>query len=205
MDAQNLYLFFVASLLLNLTPGNDVLYVASRSASQGVRAGIISALGVFAGCCVHIVAAVVGLSLVVARSAVLFEIIKFAGAGYLILLGMWSLFAKARRPDQPGSAPPLRPWRMFAQGLLTNALNPKVAIFFVSFLPQFVNPSSPTVQLQFLFLGAWFAIQGTIVLFTVALLVGKTARLFNGGGLFERAAGLLLIALGIRLALASRK
>jgi threonine/homoserine/homoserine lactone efflux protein len=91
---QNLYLFFIASLLLNLTPGNDMLYVASRSVSQGVKGGVTSALGVFAGCFVHIFAAVLGLSIIIARSAYLFQIIKFAGAGYLIYLGVKALLSK---------------------------------------------------------------------------------------------------------------
>jgi len=91
---QNLYLFFIASLLLNLTPGNDMLYVASRSVSQGIKGGIVSALGVFAGCFVHILAAVLGLSIIISRSAYLFQVIKFAGAGYLIYIGIRSLLAK---------------------------------------------------------------------------------------------------------------
>src|ERR1700685_3728833 len=91
---QNLYLFFIASLLLNLTPGNDMLFVASRSISQGVKGGVVSALGVFAGCFVHISAAVLGLSIIISKSAYLFQLIKFAGAGYLIYLGTRALFSK---------------------------------------------------------------------------------------------------------------
>src|SRR5476651_1372035 len=91
---QNFYLFFIASLLLNLTPGNDMLYVASRSVSQGVKAGIVSAGGIFVGCFVHILAAVLGLSIIISRSAYLFQIIKFVGAGYLIYLGIRALIAK---------------------------------------------------------------------------------------------------------------
>ena len=93
---QNLYLFFIASLLLNLTPGNDMIYVASRSISQGTKAGIISALGVFIGCFVHITAAVFGLSIIIMKSAFLFELIKFLGAGYLIYLGDKSAFNKIK-------------------------------------------------------------------------------------------------------------
>src|SRR5580698_10063934 len=104
---QNLYLFFIASLLLNLTPGNDMLYVASRSISQGVKGGIVSALGVFAGCFVHISAAVLGLSIIIAKSAYLFELIKFAGAAYLIYLGVKALFSKPNMDvasEQPAKA-----------------------------------------------------------------------------------------------------
>ncbi len=90
-NIQNLYLFFIASLLLNLTPGNDMIYVASRSISQGIKAGIISAFGVFIGCFVHILAAVFGLSIIISKSAFLFELIKYLGAGYLIYLGVRAL------------------------------------------------------------------------------------------------------------------
>lgn len=208
-DTHQLFLFFVASLALNLAPGNDILYVSSRSLSQGIRAGLISALGVFAGCSVHIAGAVVGLSIVIAQSAMLFEVIKYAGAAFLIALGALALVRKSAASTDPTATPPVGAWQLFAQGALTSALNPKVAIFFVSFLPQFVDGSSPTARLQFLALGVWFAVQGTLVLFAVALLFGRASRCLRGSGraraVMEKVTGLILVGLGVRLALASRK
>jgi threonine/homoserine/homoserine lactone efflux protein len=208
MTSENLYLFFVASLLLNLTPGNDMIFVASRSVSQGSTAGYFSALGIFAGCFVHILAAVFGLSVVIAKSATLFEVIKYAGAGYLIYLGIKMMVTKPARFNENNFLS-LRYGKLFQQGVVTNALNPKVAIFFLSFLPQFVNPSSPDLKLHLFTLGAWFAVQGTLVLFMVAFLVGRTTNFLKqnpGAWLWqERITGTMLVALGVKLALSSRK
>src|SRR6185503_467536 len=131
---QNLYIFFIASLMLNLTPGNDMLYVASRSLSQGIGAGIFSAIGIFLGCFVHITAAILGLSIIVAQSAFLFELIKYAGAAYLIYLGIRSLMSREKFRGELGKLPAVDKWKLFRQGVLTNVLNPKVAVFFLSFL-----------------------------------------------------------------------
>jgi len=166
--------FFVAALLLNLAPGNDMIYVASRAVSQGTNAGIVSALGVFAGCLVHIGAAIMGLSIIIARSAVLFEAVKLVGAAYLVYLGSRALFRKIRTPEEIRFVPSTGRMKLFRQGAATNILNPKVAIFFLSFLPQFVNPASPYVKLQLLTLGLWFDVQGTFVLIIVAHLIGRT-------------------------------
>src|SRR5579872_3692400 len=168
---QNVYLFFVASLLLNLTPGNDMLFVASRSVSQGIKAGIISALGVFCGCFVHIMAAVFGLSLIIARSAYLFSLIKFAGAAYLVYLGIKALIVKANVETSDTANRKFDRLKLFKQGFITNALNPKVAIFFLSFLPQFIDPASPFFKMQLATLGLWFAVQGTLVLIIVAIVI----------------------------------
>lgn len=136
---MNLYLFFITSLLLNLTPGNDMLYVASRSVSQGVKGGIVSALGVFMGCFVHILAAVLGLSLIISQSAYLFQLIKFAGAGYLVYLGIKALLAKPA-VSTPGDKPTKAKYRiLLKQGIVTNALNPKVAVFFCRFCPNLLT------------------------------------------------------------------
>jgi len=165
-------------LLLNLTPGTDMLYVASRSVSQGIRAGVVSSLGIFVGCFVHIFAAVLGLSIIIAKSAALFQAIKFAGAAYLIYLGVKALIAKPAintENEQPANA---NYWKLFKQGIVTNALNPKVAIFFLSFLPQFIYPASPYFKVQLFTLGLWFAVQGTSVLIIVACILGKTKDFF---------------------------
>jgi threonine/homoserine/homoserine lactone efflux protein len=206
---QHLYLFFIASLLLNLTPGNDMLYVASRSVSQGIKAGIVSACGIFVGCFVHIAAAVLGLSIIIAKSAYLFQAIKFAGAGYLIYLGVKALLTKA--PVQKADEKPVKAnyWKLFKQGIFTNALNPKVAIFFLSFLPQFIDPASPYFRVQLFTLGLWFAVQGTTVLIIVACILGKTKDFFRQNPkvwqIQEKITGIVLIGLGIRVALISKK
>ena len=206
---QNLYLFFIASLLLNLTPGNDMLYVASRSVSQGIKGGIVSALGVFAGCFVHILAAVLGLSIIISRSAYLFQVIKFAGAGYLIYIGIRSLLAKPSTGLVEEVKVKTNYLKLFKQGAITNALNPKVAIFFLSFLPQFVDVSSPYVKVQLFTLGVWFAVQGTTVLIIVACIFGKTKDFFKKNPkairIHEKITGLVLIGLGIKIAVSTTK
>jgi threonine/homoserine/homoserine lactone efflux protein len=206
---QHLYLFFITSLLLNLTPGNDMMYVASRSISQGVKAGIVSATGIFLGCFVHITAAVFGLSIIISRSAYLFSIIKFAGAAYLIYLGVRALLTKPNVNTTAGPVVKANYWKLFKQGIITNALNPKVAIFFLSFLPQFINPASSVFKWQLLLLGVWFAVQGTLVLIIVALILGKTKDFFRKNPkvwlVQEKITGIMLIGLGIKVALVSKK
>lgn len=206
---QNLWLFFIASLLLNVTPGNDMIYVSSRSISQGSKAGIMSALGVFFGCFVHILAAVFGLSLIIAQSAYLFNIVKLAGAAYLIYLGVKAWISKPAQKDTGSQSPRLNKWKLFKQGMITNALNPKVAIFFLSFLPQFIDPASHFVKLQLAALGLWFAAQGTLVLMIVALIFGRTKDFFSRNPRFwqmqEKITGTILIGLGIRVALTTKK
>ncbi|BAU55846.1 LysE family translocator [Mucilaginibacter gotjawali] len=205
---QNLYLFFIASLLLNLTPGNDMLYVASRSVSQGIKAGIASAAGIFVGCFVHISAAVLGLSLVISKSANLFQIIKFAGAGYLIYLGIKALLSKPVVDDTNEKPSKANYWKLFKQGIVTNALNPKVAVFFLSFLPQFIDPGSPFFKFRLLTPGVWFAAQGTLVLIIVACILGKSKDFFRNNPkvwrIQEKITGFILIGLGVKIALASQ-
>lgn len=206
---QNLYLFFIASLVLNLTPGNDMLYVASRSVSQGIKAGIVSAAGIFLGCFVHILAAVFGLSVIITKSASLFHLIKFAGAAYLIYLGIRALLSKPAVNTTYEGPNKANYFKLFKQGIITNALNPKVAIFFLSFLPQFIDPASSFFRFQLLILGFWFAAQGTLVLIIIALILGKTKDFFQKNSkvwlIQEKVTGLVLIGLGVRIALISRK
>jgi len=206
---QNLYLFFITSLLLNLSPGNDMIYVASRSVSYGIKAGVISALGIFAGCSVHIAAAVLGLSIIIAKSAYLFQLIKYAGAAYLVYLGIKALLSKQSISTNDDSEGKAGYWKLFKQGAITNALNPKVAIFFLSFLPQFINSASPFFKLQLLILGVWFAVQGTLVLIMVACILGKTKDFFRRRpkvwAIQEKVTGVILIGLGVKIALTGKK
>ncbi len=209
MNTTDFLLFAIASLILNITPGADMLYVATRSTSQGVKAGIVSALGIMAGCIVHLAAAIVGLSAIIASSAIAFSIIKYAGAAYLIYLGIVSFFGKqnAFNPDKKIPHQSLK--KIFWQGAITNVLNPKVALFFLAFLPQFVHTGNGNTQLQILFLGAWFNVSGTIVNMLVALLFGKMGNWLAKREWFikwqNKITGLLLFVLGIKVALSSRK
>src|SRR5712692_5077830 len=146
----DLALFVVAGLLLNITPGPDTLYILGRTASQSLRGGTVATLGIAAGLLIHTVAAAIGLSALLAASATAFTIIKWIGAAYLVYVGVSLLLA---RPAIHRPAPALRAVELrtvFLQGLLTNVLNPKVALFFLAFLPQFVDPGASHKALAFL-------------------------------------------------------
>lgn len=203
---HDIALFIVSGLLLNITPGQDVAYIVSRGAGLGWRGGAIAALGVGTGCFVHVFAASLGLSALLATSATAFTVVKLAGAGYLIWIGltMWRGNNGNGKETCSTQRPSLR--RIFTQGFLTNALNPKVALFFLAFLPQFVSADSTTKPLAFLLLGVLFTINGTMVNLGWAWFAARAARLLKGGGRFsvwiKRIAGTLFIGLGIRLALA---
>jgi|SRR5450432_1054120 threonine/homoserine/homoserine lactone efflux protein len=204
------FLFFAfASLMLNITPGADMLYVATRSTSQGVKAGIVSAFGITAGCVVHLLAAVLGLSAIIASSALAFSIIKYAGAVYLIYLGVSSFFSKQNVFGLNKNLAPLPLIEIFRQGVITNVLNPKVALFFLAFLPQFIHPDKANAQWQILLLGSWFNLSGTIVNILVAILFGKMGNWLAKKEWFikwqQKITGLLLFGLGIRVAMQSRK
>jgi threonine/homoserine/homoserine lactone efflux protein len=209
MISLNEFLIFAfASLMLNITPGNDMLYVATRSTSQGIKAGIVSSLGVMAGCLVHLLAAVVGLSAVIANSAIAFSVIKYLGAAYLFYLGIKSILSKQNlfKVDEKVEKKSLI--KIFQQGAITNVLNPKVALFFLAFLPQFVHPEKGDTAVQILLLGSWFNISGTIVNIVVAILFGKLGNWLSDKQWFvkwqNKITGVLLIGLGIKVAMGSR-
>jgi len=206
---QHLYLFFITSILLNLTPGNDMLFVASRSISQGTKAGIASSAGIFVGCFVHILAAVLGISIIITKFAYLFQVIKFAGAGYLIYLGIKALLTKPNVKTDAEKPAKANYWKLFKQGVVTCALNPKVAIFFLSFLPQFIEASSPYFKIQLFTLGFWFDVQGCTLLILVAVILGKTKDFFKQNprvwAIQEKITGIVLIGLGIKVAMLSKK
>ena len=205
---ENIYLFFTVSILINLSPGPDMIYTAARSLSQGTRAGIFSALGIFVGCLFHITAAIFGLSQIIEESVLLFSIIKYAGAVYLIYLGVQSFFNKKKTKKGIDVLSPLTDRKIFFQGMLTNILNPKVALFFLSFLPQFINPQSTHLKENISFLGLWFDIQGTLILIIVAILTGAFKNILQKNNAFwnwqEKITGLILFGLGLRM-LFSRK
>jgi len=204
LGIQDIALFIAAGLLLNITPGPDIAYIVGRSVQLGWRGGAAAALGIGAGCLVHIVAAAVGLSALLATSSAAFVAVKYAGAAYLCYVGVQMLLARDRShgAKQPEEISTTR--AVFWQGALTNALNPKVALFFLAFLPQFVAASAPNKPLAFLLLGVLFNVNGTIWNLGVAAFAAKIGRAFGSSTLsawINRALGGLFVYLGVRLAL----
>ena len=199
----DLALFIVAGLLLNITPGPDTLYILGRSASQGWRGGAVAALGIGAGLFVHTLAAAVGLSALLAASATAFTILKWVGAAYLVYLGVSLLFARPTIQQRSSALRVVTLRTVFLQGFLTNVLNPKVALFFLAFLPQFVDPGAPNRALAFLFLGFVFNFNGTLWNLFVAWSAARVASSLDSSGRFalwlNRTVGALFVYLGIRL------
>ena len=209
LGTHDLALFIVSGLLLNIAPGPDSLLVMARSASQGWRAGSMAALGIGAGTCVHIVAAALGMSALLATSATAFMLVKLVGAAYLLYIGIGMLLTRRRDNGALADAlPPLSHGRIFAQGFLTNVLNPKVALFFLAFVPQFIHPDAEHKALAFLLLGAIFNVNGMLWCHFLALstvFARQRLRIGRGLGLWlERGVGGVLALLGVKLALADR-
>jgi threonine/homoserine/homoserine lactone efflux protein len=194
--------FLVAALALNLAPGPDMLYVIGRSVGQGRKAGIVSSLGVFVGCWVHILAADFGIAALLRSSPVAFNVVRYAGAAYLIYLGIRMLAQKADLASQQLKTESLA--SIFRQGALTNVLNPKVAIFFLAFLPQFIDARRGSVALQIVLLGLIFNVGGTLVNLAVAYAGGTLGALLRRNEhiarLQRRFTGLIFVGLGLRLA-----
>jgi threonine/homoserine/homoserine lactone efflux protein len=207
---HDLALFVVSGLLLNIMPGPDSLLIMTRSATQGWRAGSAAALGIGTGTFVHIVAAALGLSAILATSAAAFTVVKLAGAAYILYLAVGMLLSKrgdGGEPTAPALAPlPLR--RIYAQGILTNVLNPKVALFFLAFVPQFIDANAPHKAAAFLILGAIFNINGMLWCHALALFTAQArARLKLNPAVTQwlnRATGGLFVWLGVKLALAKQ-
>jgi len=210
LGAHDLALFIGSGLLLNVTPGPDTLYIVGRSTTQGLRAGVAAALGIGAGTLVHISAAALGLSAILATSAGAFTLIKLLGAAYLVYVGLALVFSSQTPLDAAHAASivpaPLR--TVFVQGFLTNVLNPKVALFFLAFLPQFVESDAASQPIAFLFLGLVFNVNGTLWNLLVAWSAARvTAGLRQRAAVvkwFNRCVGGIFVALGIRLALVRR-
>jgi len=213
-----LALFAAAVAVLNATPGADVLLTVTRTLQGGVRAGMAAALGIGAGCIVHAMAAAFGLAALLALYPAAFTALQWAGAAWLAWLGIGLLRQAWRRvptapsvsasPQAPASATGAVPrgarpwWAEFRTGLLTNVLNPKVALFFLAFLPQFVPASAPSKTAAFLLLGAWFALQGTLFLALLVLLAARLSH-WQAAAAVRRTlgtlGGLLFMALALRL------
>ena len=210
-DLQHLLLFLAAGLLLNLTPGPDVLYIVSQSLRAGARAGVVAGLGITAGCFVHVFAAAVGVGALLAASATAFAVLKWAGAAYLLWVGIRLLVTRSSdagwgAPQASASGLEARPLKqVFRGGFLTNVLNPKVAIFFLAFVPQFIAPDTEHKALAFVLLGTVFNVDSIAVNSGWALAAAWMARrgaIQRGMQWLDRAAGAMFIAFGLRLALA---
>jgi len=207
-EAYNLLLFMTATLTLNLTPGPDMLYVIARSLSQGRAAGIVSAFGIAAGCLAHTLAVAFGLAGLMAPIPLAYEVVKYTGAAYLVYLGIHQLMSK-RKMAAAVEVTPDRLRVIFAQGVITNVLNPKVALFFLAFLPQFVWRPQGHMTVQLMLLGLLFNISGTLVNVLVALAASYSGERVKArvktAAVFRRLSGLVFIGLGLRLALLERR
>ena len=207
---EHLGWFMVSGVLLNLTPGPDVLLIVSQALRGGRRPGIVAALGIAAGCCVHVVAAALGLGALLATSATAFYALKCLGAAYLVWVGVKLLLQRRSSlgavdtlsvtPDVPTG------WRaVFVKGFATNVLNPKVALFFLAFVPQFIAPDAANPALAFLILGVIFSLNGLLVCVLWALaaawLSSRVAQIQQAMHWFDRVAGILFVGFGVKLAL----
>ncbi|HID68955.1 MAG TPA: LysE family translocator [Desulfobacterales bacterium] len=204
----DLGLFIIAGLILNITPGVDLLFITNRSVVQGKKAGVIAALGIGAGCIVHVLAATLGLSMILVSSSLAFTFIKFLGAAYLIYLGITTLLNLKKNSNcSTLSSSKLSHGKIFRHAILVNVLNPKVALFFMALLPQFVSPGTEHPALAFLFLGLVFNVNGVLVNVMFAIFASALAARIKSTTMLSRClkslVGTLFIVLGIRLGLTS--
>lgn len=204
LGIHDLWLFVVSGFLLNLTPGADTLFIATRSAALGQRFGVAAALGICTGCLVHVAAASMGLSAILATSPLAFTVIKWVGAGYLVYMGV-GLLRKRSPAGQASKTVASASWSaVFAQGFLTNVLNPKVALFFLAFVPQFIAPDATHKALAFMTLGGVFTFNSLLWCLALAWLAARMRALDVNRRLLrwlERGVGGLFVGLGLRLAL----
>ena len=207
-ETTTLLTYLAASIAIILAPGPAQALVLTRSLNDGRQSGILTGIGLNVGTIVHAVAAALGLSTILATSAIAFALVKFLGAGYLIYLGVQALRAKAHEAstEQTTSA---TPWQAFHKAVFTGILNPKVAIFFLAFLPQFVDPTRGSAFLQFLILGVILAVLDIFYETLLALIAGALSQWLIRSRAFtlwrQRVTGVVLVGLGIRLALTQRE
>jgi threonine/homoserine/homoserine lactone efflux protein len=203
ISPSTLLIFSVASLALVLVPGPNHIYIITRAVSQGRAAGVASALGVEVGTLVHIAAASAGLSYVIARSATLFNVIKWAGVAYLVYLGIRALGSRRELASREAAPQPLR--AIFLEGVVVNVLNPKVILFFLAFLPQFVEPEAGAVPLQIALLGGTLLLLGLLSDLIYAMAAGAVGgRLRAGAPLLGYFSGVVYLGLGVATALSGR-
>ncbi|TXT35325.1 MAG: lysine exporter protein LysE/YggA [Comamonadaceae bacterium] len=210
-EFHQLILFILAGWLLNLTPGPDVLYIVTHSLRSGARAGIVAGLGITTGCFVHIFAAALGVGALLAASVTAFNLLKWAGAAYLLYVGFKLLLSRSEgsllktASGAVHAQAPVDLRRVYTGGFWTNVLNPKVAIFFLAFVPQFIAPGTQQTTWVFLALGVLFNVNAIPVNIGWALAAAWMARRANvvqrGMHWLDRAAGAMFMAFGLKLAL----
>jgi threonine/homoserine/homoserine lactone efflux protein len=202
---STIWLFLAAGTVLVIIPGPNVLYIVARGVHQGRSAGLVSALGVETATLIHVAAATLGLSAILASSATAFSIVKYAGAAYLIYLGLRTLLSREHEA-RLSAPPPMDLTRVYWQGVVVNALNPKTALFFLAFLPQFVDPARGSIATQTLVLGCLLAVLGLTNDVIYALLAGSAGAWLKGNGRFQAAeqwvSGTVYIGLGLTTAFA---
>jgi threonine/homoserine/homoserine lactone efflux protein len=207
-SAHTILLFMTAGLALNLTPGPDMLFVAAQGTAGGRRTGLAAAAGIFLGCMVHIGAVALGLATLLAHVPAAYDAVRWVGAAYLVFLGARALLSRSPL-EAATSAPARTPWHAVLQGAGTNILNPKVALFFLAFVPQFVDPRRGPPAAQIVVLGMLFNTTGLLVNATVGWLASRATewlRVRPGPGrALQRITGGVFIALGVRLALLERR
>lgn len=210
LGIHELWLFVVSGLLLNVTPGPDTAYIIGRSVQLGWRGGAVAALGITAGCLFHVFAAAIGLSALLAASSAAFSLVTWVGAAYLCFMGVKMLLSRPQTPadDAVAARGAISLRQVFLQGALTNVLNPKVALFFLAFLPQFVAADSPHKTAAFLLLGLIFIFNGTLWCLGVAAFAASAAGRIRQSGRalawISRALGGLFVYLGVRVAMLAR-
>jgi threonine/homoserine/homoserine lactone efflux protein len=207
-DTSSFFIFLTAALVLLLIPGPAVLYIVARSINQGRKAGFVSILGLAAGNLVHVIAVSFGLSALLLTSAYAFSVVKFLGAAYLLFLGI-KTFLNGKAPEQEVETPPEKYSRIFSQGIVVNILNPKSALFFFAFLPQFVNPAKGSIAFQMFLLGMTFIALGVLTDLLYALLAGTLGYRLRKNPAWTRGsryfAGSVYVALGIGTAMSGSK
>ncbi len=210
LGIHDLWLFVISGLVLSLAPGPDLAYVIARSAQFGWRGGAVATFGISTGCLVHVFGCAIGLSALLAASATAFMLVKWAGAAYLCFIGIRMVLSRegASAGGSPDEARAMSLSKVFWQGALTDALNPKVALFFLAFLPQFVSAEAPHQALAFLVLGTIFIANGTLVCLGYAAVAATAASRLRASGRVKswinRALGGTFVYLGARMAMFSR-
>ena len=210
VDPTYWLVFFSAAIALNLSPGPDLIYILSRSVAHGSRVGLASSAGVCTGAFVHVLAASLGLSAILATSTTAFTVVKYVGAAYLIYLGVKSLRSAGATFSLAGDTETdVSLWGAFRQGVLIDVLNPKVAVFFMAFLPQFVRPGQGSERLQLIILGALVIFVAIVIESFFVLAATKTTDFFRANPTapvwLDRLLGGVLIGLAIRLALSEQR
>ncbi|AMP13719.1 LysE family translocator [Collimonas pratensis] len=200
-----IWLFLIAAMTLTLAPGPDNIYVLTRGIAQGRKAGLVSALGFSSGLIFHTMLAVLGFAALIKASPLAYSLLRYAGAGYLIYIGVRTLRSHATVQLHGDAAPPMKLSRIYWQSVIANILNPKVTLFFIAFLPQFVNAGAGHIPAQMLLLAAVFILQALAIFSVVALFSGMVGAFFQrkkaAASIMNRVAGTAFIGLGIRIAL----